>query len=111
MKYLEYFSSLGLLVEQIHSFTNSFLTETIAKSYLAKVKKITDIFKNQQNENNYIKPESVIEAREEFKNSLDEIGKMKECMQNFCKILCTEFDKNNLVLYDQILENVNNICK
>lgn len=100
-----------MLVEQIHSFTNSFLTETIAKSYLAKVKRITDIFKNQQNENNLIKPDSVIDAREEFKGSLDEISKMKDCMKNFCKILCSEFDKNNLVLYDQILENVKIILK
>ena len=106
MKYLEYFSTLGLLVEQIHSFTNNFLTETIAKTYLAKIKKITDIFKNSQIEINMIKPESIIEAREEFKNSLNEIGKMNNCMQNFCLILRSEFDKNNFVLFDQIIENV-----
>jgi hypothetical protein len=53
--------------------------------------------------------ENIIKIRKEIRQFFAELEKWNFIMKNFGNIITTEFDKNNFLIYDDIMETVNYI--
>lgn len=50
--------------------------------------------------------ENILKVRKEIKDFFIELEKWTNIMKNFNRVIETEYDKNNLVIYDDIMDTV-----
>jgi hypothetical protein len=102
---LEFYSQLdiNILITEVRDFINGQLREImIEKLY----KRLIQGKINQINQLDLI-TENISKIRISIKEYFKELEKWTLIMKNFGEIIKSEFDKNNFVVYDEIMEIVN----
>lgn len=51
--------------------------------------------------------ENICKVRKEIKDFFNELENFQKMMKNFGQIIQSEYDKNNFIIYDEIMEIVN----
>jgi len=91
------------MINEIKNFSNKTLKEIMIEKLYKKIvlQNINTINPNEQLSN-----ESIRKIRNEIKDFFSELSKKSLLMKNLGNLVSWEFDKNNLICFDDIMETV-----
>ena len=102
LKFLELFSGMNILVDEIKDLSTKILKELMIENFLNKIirQNINIIPLNEMNYTNIVK------IRKELNNFFDILDNYSDIFENLGKLLKNSYDKKNFVLYENIMEVV-----
>ena len=102
LKFLELFSGMNILVDEIKDLSKKILKELMIENFLNKIirQNINIIPLNEMNYTNIVK------IRKELNNFFDILDNYSDIFENLGKLLKNSYDKKNFVLYENIMEVV-----
>ena len=102
IKFLELFSGMNILIDEIKDLSTKILKELMIENFLNKIirQNINIIPLNEINYNNIVK------IRKELNNFFDILDNYSDIFDNLGKLLKNSYDKKNFVLYENIMEIV-----
>ena len=102
LKFLELFSGMNILVNEIKDLSTKILKELMIENFLNKIirQNINIIPLNEMNYTNIVK------IRKELNNFFDILDNYSDIFENLGKLLKNSYDKKNFVLYENIMEVV-----
>ena len=102
LKFLELFSGMNILVDEIKDLSTKILKELMIENFLNKIIR-QNINIIPLNEMNYI---IIVKIRKELNNFFDMLDNYNDIFENLGKLLKNSYDKKNFVLYENIMEVV-----
>ena len=102
LKFLELFSGMNILVDEIKDLSTKILKELMIENFLNKIIR-QNINIIPLNEMNYI---NIVKIRKELNNFFDMLDNYNDIFENLGKLLKNSYDKKNFVLYENIMEVV-----
>ena len=99
-KFFSFFNSLEILTAEVRVYSNTILKEVLANTYYKK------IVNSMINDTAIFDAESINRIRREQRDFFIELAKWVKVIESLSKLLKSEFDNENLILYDDIMEAV-----
>jgi hypothetical protein len=103
-KYLDLFGGLSLetLPLEVKAYSTNVLKDLLVNNFL---KKITIGYINKINHID-LTTETIIKVRREVKDFFTDLEKWIIVLRNLGQVIRSEYDRNHLVVYDEIMETV-----